>query len=230
MAIRIDIPIEITALEVSQALCRGRRDASWMQEQVEEAVEQARKLWSPCMVYEWIDILSVTGEAVRVRSQSLDAEVILNIGPHTHLVKPALKAFISVNTIGPRLDETVGILNRQGEMLAAYLMDSVGVVALSKVSDAANRMVETYAGELGWGVGDRLSPGSLKGWPTSGQREICALLDLNHAGLSLSDSGLLVPFKSASGFIGIGPEYKRQSVGSVCSLCNLKETCWRRKI
>ena len=229
MATRMDIPISVTALEVMQALSHGRREASWMQDQAGEALEQAQALWSPCLVYEWVDVRSVAVETVSVRSESSGADALLNIGPHAHLAEPARKAFISVNSIGPRLDEAVGELNRRGEMLAAYLLDSVGVVALSKVGEAANHMVETYAREEGWGVGARLSPGSLKGWPTDRQRELCALLDLPAAGLTLSDSGLLIPFKSASGFIGAGPGYRRKSVGSVCGLCNLRETCWRRK-
>ena len=94
---------------------------------------------------------------------------------------------------------------------------------------AAARMAEDRAREMGWGVGARLAPGSLVGWDTARQTEICALLPLDAADIHLTDSGLIVPFKSASGLIGVGPGYRETTVGSVCGLCRLKDSCWRRK-
>ncbi len=103
------------------------------------------------------------------------------------------------------------------------------MVALGKVGDTAARMAEDRAREMGWGGGARLAPGSLVGWDTARQTEICALLPLDATDIRLTDSGLIVPFKSASGRIGLGPGYRDTTVGSVCALCRLKDGCWRRK-
>lgn len=229
MAIRRDIPIDMTASEVMKALSHGERDTSWMATPARDALDRALDLLDPVVVYDWVEVRGVEGETVRVRTGNARGETHLHLGPHANLMEAARTALVSVNSIGQRLDDAVSDLNRKGDALAAYLLDCVGVVALSKVSDAASRMAEAKAETEGWGVGDRLSPGSLAGWDTAGQFEICGLLPLKAASISLTGSGLILPFKSASGMIGLGPGFKNKTVGSVCRLCSLKENCWRRK-
>lgn len=229
MAIQRDIPIDVSAEEVMKALSRGKRDAAWMAEPAREALKRATHLFAPVIVYEWAVVEGVQEEHVRVAIPDTGRSADLHVGPHANLMAKAKAALVSVNSIGQPLDDAVHELNASGEALGAYLLDCVGVVALSKVADAAAAMAEERAAAEGWGVGARLAPGSLVGWNTDRQSEICALLPLESAGLSLTDSGLIIPFKSASGMIGLGPDFKRKKVGSVCGLCSLKETCWRRR-
>jgi hypothetical protein len=228
MTIRKDITIAVEASEVMQALSRGRRDATWMVDATRTVLDQARELFDPTIVFAWVAVTAVTAETVLVHSSGGNSTA-LRIGPNVNLLSGAREALVSVNSIGQRLDEAVRALNRKGEALSAYLLDCVGVVALSKVADVAARMAEARARERGWGVGDRLGPGSLRGWSVEHQAELCGLLPLAEAGISLTDSGLIVPFKSASSLIGIGPDFKSSTVGSVCSLCTLRESCWRRR-
>ncbi|MFZ7128468.1 MAG: hypothetical protein ACOWWM_20125 [Desulfobacterales bacterium] len=229
MTVKRDIDIALTAEEIMRAVSHGRRDAAWMAEPARAALNRASDLLAPVIVFEWVGVETVSGEAVRVRTRKRAGTAVLTVGPQAKLLTPAVEALVSVNSIGAALDDEVRRLNDNGEMLAGYLLDCVGVVALSKVADEAARMAEKRAQEKGWGVGARLSPGSLVGWDTSRQKEICGILPLEDAGIGLTESGLLVPFKSASGMVGIGPGYPGRKVGSVCSLCKLKDTCWRRK-
>jgi hypothetical protein len=229
MPLRRDIPIEVTAEEVMTAVGRGRRDASWMGASARKAVERAIRLIDPVIIYEWVSVSGVDGDVVEIVAGSCRRCVQLRLGPNAHLMSGAREAFVSINSIGGRLDDAVKALNAEGDALGGYLLDCVGVVALGKVGDAAARMAENRARSLGWGVGARLAPGSLVGWDTNRQAELCRLLPLADAGISLTDSGLLVPFKSATGMIGLGPGYEETRVGSVCGLCSLKDTCWRRK-
>ena len=48
------------------------------------------------------------------------------------------------------------------------------------------------------------------------------LLDPSKAGISLTHGGMMIPKKSVSFVVGIGPE---MSQASMCSVCSLKETC-----
>jgi hypothetical protein len=228
MAILKDIIIEIEAAEVMQALSRGRRERTWMVDKTDAALDQARELVDPVMVYGWVEVTQVAAGTALVHAPG-KKPTSLCIGPHAHLLSGAWEALASVNSIGHRLDEAVRALNRRGDALSAYLLDCVGVVALGKVAESAARMAENRARERGWGVGDRLGPGSLMGWSIEHQVELCGLLPLAEAGITLTESGLIVPFKSASSLIGIGPGYDSQTVGSVCSLCTLRESCWRRR-
>ena len=226
MGVLKDIPIGIEAGEVMGALSRGRRGASWMAGEAAEALERAHPLVAPVVVYDWLEVEEVAGERVRLR-HAAGRIADLRVGPNAHLMAPARRALVTVNPIG--LDRAVRWLHRKGDPLQAYLLDCVGVVALGKAADAAARMAEDEARAVGWGVGARLGPGSLVGWPTERQVEICRLLPLEANGIRLNESGLILPFKSASGMIGIGPGYEGRTVGSVCRLCNRKESCWRRK-
>ena len=44
-------------------------------------------------------------------------------------------------------------------------------------------------------------------------------------GVSLTKSGILVPRKSVSMVIGIGPKMTRWTQAEVCARCSLRETC-----
>jgi len=135
----------------------------------------------------------------------------------------------AVSTIGPALEDQVSELHASREALDAYMLDSVGVVALGAVGEAMRRAVEERAVELGWGVSPALAPGSLVGWPLRGQRDLCALLPLEAIGVQLNAHHVLEPHKSASTLVGLGPDYPSRRVGSVCRFCSLADTCWRRR-
>lgn len=105
--------------------------------------------------------------------------------PIPNLLERAELVLISVVTIGAQMDEHIRALNKFGQILESYLFDSIGVVALSKVGKAVRRLAETEADSRGWGVGDALGPGSLKGWPIEEQMNLCTLLPLKQINVKL---------------------------------------------
>lgn len=229
MPVHRDIPIPISTEEVQRALSQGCRSPDWMASEIGGAIDSARLLFRPRLAFEWAAVGGIRGETVFLRFDTDGRETRLHIGPNIHLLGHARRALAFVSTIGQPLDDAIQSRNRAGDPLGGYLLDCVGVVALAKVSEAANRIIEAEAACRGWGVGARLGPGSLVGWETARQRELCDLLPLKKAGISLSDSGLLRPFKSASGLIPMGPGYSEAGVGSVCGRCTLRDSCWRRR-
>jgi hypothetical protein len=228
MAILKDIPVRLSAEEVADSLNRGRAAAPRMIEQTREAVAMAEDLWDPAVVYDWINVESVSEERVRISAADGGAG-FLDVGPHADLLAEAEIALASVHSIGPRLDERVRELNRKGDILLGYLLDSVGVAGLGKVGEAVRTLAEEEAVRRGWGVGACLSPGSIEGWPLEGQGPLCSLLPIEAAGITLGSTHILVPFKSVSGLIGLGPGYRSGKVGSVCRFCMHAATCWRRR-
>jgi hypothetical protein len=194
----------------------------------EGAIALGQTLWQPAAAYAWVDVHAVEGECVSVPGR--DGEpVVLRVGPRADLLAPAQRILVSVATIGPALEETVRELDAGGDHLAAYLLDSAGVVAVGAVMEAVRCAAEEEAARLGWGVSASLSPGSLVGWPLEGQRELCALLPLAEIGVRLNAHCVLEPHKSASLTVGLGPGYQAHKVGSVCKFCALADTCWRRR-
>jgi cobalamin-dependent methionine synthase I len=74
-------------------------------------------------------------------------------------------------------------------------------------------------------VGAELAPGQLSGWAVAEQHELARLLDLGAIGVQVTESGMLVPQKSASLMVGMGPEYESAEVRSPCEYCDLGDTC-----
>jgi hypothetical protein len=228
MPILSDISVRVAAEEVQRALSRGKRDRGWFRGEIVGAIEEAIPKLQTRVAFEWANVLSFKNETVRIRLDN-GPETRLAIGPNVHLLHPARRVLIFVSTLGPRLEAAIQTQNEAGDFLGGYLLDCVGVVALSKVSESANALAESAADQRRWGVGPRLGPGSLEGWDTARQRELCDFLPLAEAGIAIAESGLLRPFKSASGLIPLGPDYPGAAVGSVCGLCRLADTCWRRR-
>ena len=229
MPVLTDIEIELDAREVVLALHQGKRAPEALVDETAIAIEQTRRLIYPRALYKWVSVRDVIGKQVVLAAVNGDRETVLKLGPHADLMGKAELALVSVGTIGNELDEHVDELNKSGKLLEAYLVNSVGVVALAEVGRAIRKYAEKEASSRGWGVGASLAPGSLQGWPIEGQFELCVLLSLDEIAVRLNESGVLVPFNSASSLIGMGQGYSARKVGSVCRFCIRAETCWRRR-
>jgi len=229
MPILRDVPVALTADEVIAPRRRGRSQPALLQA-AEEAIALGQTLWQPMAVYDWFDVRAVNGERVYIFSPTHPGtEAALHVGPKADLLDGAARLLVSVGTIGPALEQRVDELQASGEALKSYVLDCAGVVALGAVGEALRCLAEEAAAQQGWGVSPALSPGSLVGWSLQGQRELGALLPLERVGVRLNDYCVLVPYKSASAVIGLGPGYDSAHVGSICKYCALAKTCWRRR-
>jgi hypothetical protein len=195
-----------------------------------EALALGQTLWQPRAAYEWVNVRAIDGEAVHVALPGrAGEEAVLHVGPKADLLRGASQALVGVGTIGPELEEQVSRLGSDREGLKSYMLDTVGVLVVGAVGAALRCLAEETAAGQGLGVSLALAPGSLLGWSLRGQRELCALLDLESIGVQLNSHNMLVPQKSSSVLIGLGPGYTATKVGSVCKYCALQGTCWRRR-
>ena len=233
MKILRDIPVSLTPEYVLDEQRRQQKVPARpaLVAVAKEAVAMSQELVASAAVYDELLVQDVTGEQVTLWTNgSGEAESRqLTVGPKADLLAPANRVMVAVYTIGPALERRAHELHAAGEALLAYMLDSVGVLALGAVGEALRSKVEVQASELGWGVSPALSPGSLVGWPLQGQRQVCALLPLEKIGVQLNKYCVLVPHKSVSMVIGLGPGYESNHVGSVCRYCSLANNCWRRR-
>jgi cobalamin-dependent methionine synthase I len=65
----------------------------------------------------------------------------------------------------------------------------------------------------------------MPGFPMTEQWNLLELAPVQEIGVSLSSSGVLVPRKSTSMVIGIGPKMTRWTQAEVCARCSLNKTC-----
>jgi len=223
-----DIPIRVDLDELVQAHLPARLSARPPAPQVVEAarvaLERSPSLISPALIYDFFPVEAVTDGVVY-----LPSGMSLTIGRNAVLLEPAEELLVGVLTIGPALDAAVSICFRSGEELIGLMLDSAGVIALGRVGEKGFEIAQQRAEALGGGVSASFAPGSVPGWSITRQWELCALLPIEEIGVELSESGLLVPLKSVSFAVGIGAGYQEHEVGSLCHLCALQDTCWRRR-
>jgi len=82
--------------------------------------------------------------------------------------------------------------------------------------------IGVQAQSFGLTTSSPLSPGEPE-WPVDiGQSQIFTLLDPSQAGITLTSGGMMIPRKSISFVVGIGPE---MTTTDLCDLCSLRERC-----
>ena len=228
MPVLDDIDTRLEPRSLALAINRGRQDAR-LEECVAGCLKSAASLLMPRAIYDYWAVAEVRESWVVLRAQ--DGQTVeLKVGPRADLLSPAALVQIGVVTIGPGLEREVRRLNQAGDLYTGYVLDCVGVALLAEVGKALDRTAENAAILRGWGVGNRLAPGSLAGWELKDQPVLAGLLSLEQIGVSTNDSGVLYPHKSATSFIGLGPGYHANKVARVCHLCSRAKDCWRSEV
>lgn len=224
-----DIKLSLGASELMEGIEITERAAALMQDDAVFAAEAAVRLVKPAVLYTILKKDRITTDTVYLINETTQEGYSLGVGENADLLDEADLAIVSVYTVGNEVDDVAASLTAKGEMLKAYLLDAAGVALLEKTGSAVNRTVEKEAARRDWGVSPCLSPGSLAGWDTSGQREIAAILDLPRIGVQLNSSGVLIPHKSVSVVIGTGAGYTDRQVGHLCRLCSFADQCRFRR-
>jgi hypothetical protein len=124
-----------------------------------------------------------------------------------------------VCTIGPALEEYAASLN---DLALALALDGLGNAAVGVLAQQVCGRLAERAQVEGLTTSAPLSPGEPE-WPVEvGQPQIFGLLDPSRVGITLTSGGMMIPKKSISFVVGIGPEMAQTDL---CELCNLRERC-----
>ena len=143
----------------------------------------------------------------------------------TSQLKRSTSLALFVSTAGPRLEQWAGELMAGGDMMRGYIVDAIASEYVEQASVWLEKHIAGNVKSRGWKITNRYSPGYCD-WPVSEQHKLFSLLPGNFCGITLTESSLMVPIKSLSGIIGLGPEVKRGAFQ--CSICDLKD-CFRRR-
>ena len=131
-----------------------------------------------------------------------------------------------VATAGAEFEDLQMRLKDDDDMVRTFIADSFGSVIAERTADI---MEECLQGELdgrGWRHTNRFSPGYC-GWHVSEQQRLFPLFGVDRpCGVRLTESSLMVPIKSVSGVIGLGPGVRKLEYS--CGLCDYKD-CYKRK-
>ncbi len=137
----------------------------------------------------------------------------------------ATEVAVAVATVGWRLEARVSrMLGR--DLPYALALDGLGSAAVETLVSSARIHFRESAASHGAGVTIPLCPG-MEGWPlAAAQREVFDLLGAGAAGVRVDASGQMLPRKSLSMVIGLGPHVAED--GRTCDHCGLRTRCRHR--
>jgi hypothetical protein len=147
--------------------------------------------------------------------------------PISSLISGSREIAAIVCTIGNRLEIRVKKYIESNKPLSALIMDGIGSAAVDVLSEEACNLIASVASSRGYMAGSPISPG-MQGLPITGQKHLFDLIPAGEIGVSLTDSGTMIPLKSVSMIMGLGPGMKRWKRAAVCTICHLRNTCSHR--
>ncbi len=176
-------------------------------------------LLEPAVAYELYSVTEVTSSQVSLEGNSVVRGSLLPS------IFPEVKELaIAVGTIGPKLEKQVTEYSNGGETLRGMLLDGIGSAAVDTLAQEACELITGEASARGQQVSSPVNPG-MPDLPITEQWRLLKLAKAHEIGVSLTSSGVMVPRKSTSMVIGIGPQMKTWTRAEVCARCSLRKTC-----
>ena len=199
-----------------------------MLEMASDVLEKVQGNWRPRAVIRWLGVEQVTKDMVMLRPFDGGEVAGLTLGFAGRFMKTARYGLVGVFTAGNELERESNLASKKKRFMDAYLYDLIGLAVLEKTRQQINKVVEAKAREMNWGIGPFLSPGSVHGWDLDDQDNLCNFVPMDRIGVKSRGNGILIPFKSLSCLIGIGPEFEAKTVGAPCDICSKKDQCEMR--
>jgi hypothetical protein len=188
----------------------------------EEVLDEARVLFAPVALYTILPVRDFEHQQVVLDGGATFAGPLV-----ARALAGAAEVAAAVCSIGPALDERVSALFAAGDPIRAMALDGAGTAAVGQLTAMVGIRICDAATARGWSVGMRASPGQ-EGWPIQQQRVLFGLVPGEKIGVQLTYSCLMLPRKSVSFVIGLGPDLRADSVP--CDYCSKRERCqWRAK-
>jgi hypothetical protein len=188
---------------------------------VKEYADNICHLIEPSYSYVIRDVSSVRGARVFI-----EGSVVFRSNVIAELLRQCPKVAVFVLTIGGRLGEVVRQLSGEGFLVQAAVLDAIGSDAAETLAHVVQDIIKSEAAAEGLAISRRFSPGYCD-WRVSQQKMVFRALGGDCAGVHLTDGCLMVPQKSISGIIGIGPADKVEGYNP-CSTCNKRDCAGRR--
>ena len=162
----------------------------------------------------------VEAEKVSPTQVLMDGKLFTPQGIICSYLKGMTHALVFVGTAGKEFDAAVKELNKEGDILADFIADSIGSV-LAEMSVAR---IEADYKAVG-GISKSYSPGYCD-WNIREQSILFSLFPPKPCGIYLTDSSLMQPEKSVSGFFALGETLVRQPYH--CEICK-NTRCYKRR-
>ena len=183
----------------------------------ERALKEGMPLLTPIVAYREMKVKTIQHERLILS----EGGVLSGKALVRHLAGAKYLLIIAC-TIGNLLEEYVsGILKFDSPYGLA--LDGLGSAAIETLAVQACAFLGEHSQQAGLQATLPFSPG-MEGWPTgAGQQQVFRLVEADTAGIRLLPSGMMIPQKSLTMVVGLGPEVDSQ--GRVCDYCNMRQSC-----
>jgi hypothetical protein len=189
---------------------------------IDEYVEHAPHLIDPSYSYVIKDIERVQGSTIVIEGWIIFESQVL-----AQLLEQCHKVAVFLVTIGEHLEEMAYQLAKDRLVLQATVLDAIGSDAVERVADFVQDRIGGMASAQGLVTSERLSPGYCD-WDIGQQKKLFRAVDWNSAGIRLTKDCLMIPRKSISGIIGIGPSNSNVGNYNLCKACR-EHDCQSRR-
>ena len=176
-------------------------------------------LLQPAAAYEYYPVTGMSGVQI-----SLEGDKAVHGPVLPALFLEAKELAVIICTIGPKLEKQASGYTKNGQALRGMLLDGIGSAAIDTLIPETLRIIAKEVSARGYEISSPVNPG-MPGFAMTEQWNLVELAKADEIGVSLTKSGILVPRKSVSMVIGIGPRMTRWTQAEVCARCSLRETC-----
>jgi hypothetical protein len=223
MPVICDIHLSLKTREVlrRQGLGEGAKVRPELKILIQELLASVKKarLLEPAAAYDYYTLSSMNGSQI-----SLDGGKAINGSLIPAIFPEAKELAVILCTIGPRLEKQVTDYSKSNEAMRGMILDGIGSTAVDMTALGALKLIASEVSSRGYEISSPVNPG-MPGLPLTEQWNLLGLVNADEIGVSLTASGLLVPRKSTSMVIGIGPHMTKWTQAEVCARCSLRETC-----
>ncbi|MGI6112521.1 MAG: hypothetical protein ACOYEJ_00185 [Mahellales bacterium] len=200
----------------------GYKDISAIAPAVKESIEQlisyGLKLIEPKLAVKRCDI-EVQVDKNRIL---IEGDIYFNGEFITKHLKNCTQIVIFLATVGPTISKEIDEAFKENDYLKAMVLDGLADRAIENIiMQYWNQLVEDIQAE-GLGITGFINPGHLD-FGVDQQRAVFKILDGSKIGLSLTDSCLIMPIKSASGLFGLGKGIGISKDNHNCQHCTIKD-------
>jgi hypothetical protein len=219
-----DIPL---SLDYSEELLRrqGLGEPSRVRPEIKKVITELLaeveqdSLLEPAVAYEYYPITAMDSDRIYLEGdRAIEAPLLPATFPE------ARELVVLIATIGPRLEKQVTEYTKGGGALRGMVLDGIGTAAVDRLIPEAMELITAEVANRGYEISSPVNPG-MPGFPMTEQWNLLELAPVKEIGVSLSSSGVLVPRKSTSMVIGIGPKMTRWTQAEVCARCSLRQSC-----
>ncbi len=190
---------------------------------VNEYTKHAQQLIQPLYSYVIRDVEWARGSIALIQDSIIFKSQVI-----ARLLEECHKVAIFVATIGEHLEEITNQLAEDGLMLKAAVLDAIGSDTVERVADFAQAEIGEIARDQGLVISPRFSPGYCD-WDIGQQRMVFWAMNGSTAGVHLTGRCLMIPQKSISGIIGIGPSSNDVETYNPCKTCDRRRECRSRR-